>query len=320
MKSGLAQLLAPFACTLLLAAAAAADTSGISLEEYRRQLHELSAKIDSLSEHPEQTSAIVSAIPDTVTVLAGSKSITVSYRDLKDDLAVIAQADPQKRAAMLPRVKNYVHALEQEAGDLDRESEAPDSHRKLSDILGRREFRSAQSGPSLREILLGKIMRWLRRIFGGGRMGAGTWDVLQIGVYVLVTTVLVMLLIWILQRFRRPRDAVSGREIIPFAPSARGWRNWLADARAQAGRKNWREAIHMAYWAGISFLEEGGAWKPNRARTPREYLRLVGAGGQNYPALAALTRKFEIVWYGNRDTAESDFDEALGQLEKLGCR
>jgi hypothetical protein len=33
-----------------------------------------------------------------------------------------------------------------------------------------------------------------------------------------------------------------------------------------------------------------------------------------------LTRKFELVWYGHREAAESDFQETLGQLEKLGCR
>jgi len=39
-----------------------------------------------------------------------------------------------------------------------------------------------------------------------------------------------------------------------------------------------------------------------------------------YPVLAALTHKLEVVWYGYGSAAESDFEEALGQLEKLGCR
>src|SRR5262249_46361965 len=124
----------------------------------------------------------------------------------------------------------------------------------------------------------------------------------------------------IMRRFRRPKEETSTREIIPFAPSARGWRTWLAEARAQAGKHGWRGGIHLGYWAGNSFLGEGGAWKTHRGRTPRGDSGLVGTRGPNYPPLAALTRKFEIVWYGNRDTAESDFNEALGQLEKLGCR
>ena len=110
-----------------------------------------------------------------------------------------------------------------------------------------------------------------------------------------------------------------GREIIPFAPSARSWRAWLAEARLMAQQQEWRNAIHLAYWAGISFLESGGAWKPNRARTPREYLRLLGTRKPEYPSLAALTRKFELVWYGDRAAGALDFQETLGQLEKLGC-
>ncbi|HKF23930.1 MAG TPA: DUF4129 domain-containing protein, partial [Candidatus Angelobacter sp.] len=110
------------------------------------------------------------------------------------------------------------------------------------------------------------------------------------------------------------------REIVPFSPSARSWRAWLEEARRMAQQEDWRNAIHLAYWAGISFLESGGAWKPNRARTPREYLRLMGTRKPEYPSLAALTRKFEVVWYGARAASGVDFKETLGQLEKLGCR
>ncbi|HKR96673.1 MAG TPA: DUF4129 domain-containing protein, partial [Candidatus Angelobacter sp.] len=66
--------------------------------------------------------------------------------------------------------------------------------------------------------------------------------------------------------------------------------------------------------------EEHGAWKPNRARTPREYLRLIGSRAAQYPVLASLTRKLEHVWYGYGEAAESDFHDTLSQLEKLGCR
>jgi hypothetical protein len=86
-----------------------------------------------------------------------------------------------------------------------------------------------------------------------------------------------------------------------------------------AQQREWRRAIHLAYWAGISFLEENGAWKPDRARTPREYLRIMGARKPQYPVLAALTKKFEVVWYGHEDAGETDYRETLGQLERLGC-
>src|SRR5262249_3222632 len=154
------------ACTLLPAMTALAETPDISLEEYRQQLRELSAKVDSLNQRPEQAPAVASAIPDTLTVRTGSKPITVSYRDLKDDLAVISQADPQKRSAMLPRVQNYLHQLKEEAGIQDRDSEMPAARQKLADILSRREFRNSQGGPTLSQILLARTLRWLERVLG----------------------------------------------------------------------------------------------------------------------------------------------------------
>src|SRR5262249_21925643 len=133
MKPGFSRPLLLFiACLLLPAIRGAAETPGISLEEYRQQLRELSAKVDSLNEHPEQASAVASSIPDTVTVRTGSKPILVSYRDLKDDLAAISRGDPQKRSAMLPRVQSYLHELKEEAGIHEADSEMPAARQKLA--------------------------------------------------------------------------------------------------------------------------------------------------------------------------------------------
>ena len=62
------------------------------------------------------------------------------------------------------------------------------------------------------------------------------------------------------------------------------------------GNGEWRDAIHLAYWAGISFLERQGFWKPDRARTPREYLRL-SLRSEYRETLRALTQIFELAWY-----------------------
>ncbi len=75
----------------------------------------------------------------------------------------------------------------------------------------------------------------------------------------------------------------------------------------------------------------------DRARTPREYMRLLAAGaaagspsaGQLSPspeqaarvaALAALTRSLETTWYGFYPATAGDFHSAVVQLEALGCR
>ena len=165
-----------------------------------------------------------------------------------------------------------------------------------------------------------KIWRWISNFFERHPIyGNGATDVLHIVVYVAVCLAFIMFAIWIKRRLDHPREDFA-REIIPFSPSARGWTSWLTDARAAAQQGDWRNAVHLAYWAGISFLEEHGAWKPDRARTPREYLRILGTRKPQYPTLSALTRKFEVIWYGSEDAGSADFNEALQQLEKLGCR
>ena len=320
MKRGMAQLAVMFAAIFLLAPPAAADAAGLSLAEYRQQLRELTANVDSLQEHPEQAAKTEAAIPDNVAVSTGQGQITVSYRDLKSNLASFSRADPQKRSKMLPQIQNYLHALSAEAEAFDQGTEPAAARQKLAEILARREFHNVH-GSSLGDILLTKIFAWLSRLLTRLSIsGSSRFDLFQILVYFLIATALILLLIWTLRRLRRPPEEPAAREIIPFAPPARSWRAWLAEARSLAQQQDWRNAIHLAYWAGISLLEERGTWKPNRARTPREYLRLVGPRTPHYPPLAALTRKFEVVWYGHRDAAESDFQETLGQLEKLGCR
>jgi hypothetical protein len=106
----------------------------------------------------------------------------------------------------------------------------------------------------------------------------------------------------------------------PLPVSAREWRVWLADAREAARLGNWQDAIHLAYWAGISFLESQGVWRPDVARTPREYLRLMPTANEHRPVLAALTNKFERVWYAGQAADSQAFSQTLEELEKLGCR
>jgi hypothetical protein len=310
-----------FVFTLLLLSGMRAAAAGVSLDEYRRQLHELAAGIDVLKDddNPEKVRAILVGIPDQVTVNTKPGEITINQRDLKNDLATLSRQDAQKRAGLLRQIHNYCRELENEATAYDQGGDLETSRRKLNSILASREFRNVH-GPTARDALMARLLGWLdrvvNRLFRGARGAGGGW--LRVLVYLLVGAAMILLVVWTALRLNRPQ-ADSPREIVPFAPSARSWRSWLAEARALAAHRDWRNAIHIAYWAGISFLEEKGAWKPNRARTPREYLRMVSSRKPQYPPLAALTRKFEVIWYGHRDAGESDFQETLGQLERLGC-
>jgi len=293
---------------------------GVSLQDYRLQLHDIAEKVRTLQDHPDQAETIIGAIPDETSVRTENGDLVVSYRALKDDLTEFSKADAKFKPARLEQIEGYLERLESEAATYDHATtNVASSRQKVSEILSRREFRRVHP-PSLKETLLGKLYHRLARLLDRIRFQNATFNVLQAIVYFLVGAALMLLVFWTVNRLRRKEDEAPPREIVPFSPSAKSWRAWLAEARNNAEKQDWRNAIHLAYWAGISFLESGGAWKPNRARTPREYLRLLSTRNSNYPSLSALTRKFEIVWYGDRPAGQQDFQETMAQLEKLGCR
>ena len=305
---------------ILLCSIPKAGAESLSVTAYQQQLQGIVTQVESLESHPENAGNVVASIPDQVSVATGPGELKVSYRVLKDALAKFKAADDKTRPALLRQAQQYARAMNSAAEEYYKRAADPGpAHQKLEEILSRQEFKT--KGPSAKDALLSRIYywiaRWLSKIIFKGQ---ASFDLMRLIIYLVVGAAATLLLLWTIRRLRRPQEDLPQREIIPFAPSARSWRAWLADARAQAQQEDWRNAIHLAYWAGISYLEEHGAWKPNRARTPREYLRLIGKAASQYPVLAALTRKLETVWYGYGTAAEADFDEALGQLEKLGCR
>jgi hypothetical protein len=137
-------------------------------------------------------------------------------------------------------------------------------------------------------------------------------DVLAVGAVFVTAYVLY-------RRLRRRPDPVV-RPIAPAAIADLEWTEWLQRARTAAAGNAWRDAVHFSYWCAVSFLEGHGAWQPDRARTPREYLRLLPSSHQAAVPLATLTRRFEHVWYGTETADRSAFDASIADLEKLGCR
>lgn len=313
MKRGVTILRIWF-CLLTFSAAAGA---GMSTSEYRQQLQQFSARVDQLGQHPEQAGQLTADVPDQVSVTADSREYTFHYDWLKTQLKQFQKADPKLRAGLLPKIQERLQALQRQAQAYEQSNaDMHSAHQKVEEILARHEFRKAQ-GPGFLAIWWGKIMRWISDFMDRhpiyGRSGY------ELMVYLIVMVAFTMFVIWISRRLVRPKEDFS-REIMPFAPSAKGWRTWLSEAQASARKGGWRDGIHLAYWAAISFLEEQGAWRPDRARTPREYLRLLGRRKPQYPTLSILTRKFEVVWYGNRDANADDFRETISHLEELGCR
>jgi hypothetical protein len=127
-----------------------------------------------------------------------------------------------------------------------------------------------------------------------------------------------LLFFWLFRTFQAlstPELALEGRpaEFVSAKPAE----TWLAEARHAAASGHYRLAICLAYWAGIAGLERAGAWRPDCARTPREYLRHA-ADAPFLPTLRSLTRDFERTWYANQPASAADVDAALLRVKELG--
>ena len=148
-------------------------------------------------------------------------------------------------------------------------------------------------------------------------MAANTLD-LSVSLTLLAVCAVLGVAYWM---YRSLRESANLETIMPHPVpvSAKQWPLWLQEARAAAARGDFREAVHLTYWSGISFLEAQGAWRPDSARTPREYLRLLPANSERQPALRSLTNRLELVWYGMGDVNSEVFQQSLTELEKLGC-
>jgi hypothetical protein len=197
---------------------------------------------------------------------------------------------------------------------------APDAtgdRARLHTILEAREFRD-QAGPSWLDRLRQRALAWfvalLTRMLGASSIPTITNAL----VYVLIAVVVALVSAFAYRSLRQSAELDSIRlDRIPVA--ARPWAAWLTDARAAAAKHDWPEAVHLAYWCGIAFLESRGAWRPDRSRTPREYLRVLGTSHEHRPALQALTRELEHVWYAAAGADASRFETMLSELERLGC-
>jgi hypothetical protein len=178
---------------------------------------------------------------------------------------------------------------------------------------------NAIRGSSWFDRLKQRIANWLLSLLTRVFSSSAIPTISNVAVYGLIGIAVLALAYWIL---RTLHDNAGVETLLPgtMAVSSKEWGIWMAEARAAADAGNWRDAVHLAYWSGISYLETQGWWPPDRARTPREYLRLLPSSSQHSPALRELTRNFEIVWYGTQPADAEAFSQTVAQLEKLGCQ
>src|ERR1019366_4713989 len=200
---------------------------------------------------------------------------------------------------------------------------AADAHSReretMQQVLAGPEFRNLEQ-VTVQDTMLEKVGNWLNRFFAGAAKlkpkSAWVGRLIVLGFIVAVCVGLVFALLRLERRWRI-RLAPEAEQAASGAASARDWQLWLVDARTAAAAGQWREAIHFAYWASISRLESKRLWPTDRARTPREYLELVGQHDPRKAVLTQLTGSFERTWYGARPAGQGEYQSAEGLANSL---
>lgn len=310
--------LAVFTLVCLLAAAvcrAGATGNALSQSDYRAELDRLLSATQQLDSSGRPTPAPLHDLPQNWHIHTEQGDFYVSSEGLRRD---VSRYDRDKSAATALAVRERIQNLHREIDRFEKPAaDVTEQRSDLNAILGRPEFHDVH-GPTwldrLKQWMLSTLLRLLGRAFGSSAFPT----ISKYFVYGLSAIALLALGNFVYRTMVRGTDA---ERITPagLPVSAKEWAIWLAEARSAAAKDQWRDAIHLAYWAGISFLERQGMWRPDRARTPREYLRLLSTSSEHRETLTALTRTFELAWYAKRDADEHTFAETLQALEKLGC-
>jgi len=290
-----------------------APASELDLQDYQREL----ARISNALNESADLRDIRNSLPASWIVRNGDHTYSVSTKEISEALRSV-EHDPKKPVATQLRVR--LELMQQQAKALSRLSNTTDRTQAqviLKKILGRGEFQEA-SAPSAWDLIRARIARWifehLIRLIQLLHISQKTGNTIAWGVLFLA----VVLVFYVVYRWltKSSKDAVFQAQVEPVASDAR---HWAQEATAAADRGDFREAIHCAYWAAVARLEDVRILPRDRARTPRESLRLLEQHPKEKGPLQTITRSFELIWYGYRPVSATDWAGAKEQLERMGC-
>jgi hypothetical protein len=270
-------------------------------------------------QHPKQIPELRESLPPAWPVRVGDKTVQVPTDWLRSDLKHLEE-EPASSSTISRDVTSRLVAMRKAASALERGASPANldaAHTQLDTILSAREFGAAQ-GPSPWDMLKARIARWISlqiyKLLSWLHLGAKAGNALA---WITVGVAFLALCYWAWKTLYTP---IRKREI-PVGPATQldDPRQWARDALAAADRGDYREAVHCAYWAAVVHLETLGFLKHDRARTPRESLRLLDPHPAEQNLLRDFTRRFELIWYGYRPASANDWSEARSHLEKMGC-
>jgi len=287
----------------------------LNLTSYESELDRIAESL----KRPEQIAQLRKSLPPAWPVRVDDKSVRVPTDWLASGLKELEE-QPAKSASGSRELTSRLIAMRKAAAAFEHGPNLANleaAHTQLDKILSTREFGAAQ-GPSPWDLWKARMTRWvgeqiynlLRRLHLGAKAGnALAWII--VGAAFLALGYWVWKTLSVTNRKRETSPEVAMQSDDP--------RQWVKDALAAADRGDYREAVHCAYWAAVVHLESLGVLKRDRARTPRESLRLLGPHPTEQNLLREFTSRFELIWYGYRSASASDWSEARSNLEKIGC-
>ncbi|MEO7192017.1 MAG: DUF4129 domain-containing protein [Vicinamibacterales bacterium] len=302
---------------LLAVQAPPAATVPLTRDAYVLELGRLRNAIQTLDERaPAMANPIRVALSSTWRVVVDDGVIEIDPSALRDRLA---QWQQRPRPAIREELMQTLQLYADEAMSADNGVAHPNARAELDRILSAREFAQVR-GPSAFDQFRQRLLLWLSDLLSRVAGASAIPSLTRWMIGLLVAVALGAALFWMYRSLRSAQSPNALHLNHGVVRELRAWPVLLADARAAAERGDWRDAVHLAYWTAIEFLESNGAWRPDPSRTPREYVRLIPASDTAHAPLAEITRIFEHVWYAAA-TADADrFSRALAALESLGCR
>jgi hypothetical protein len=302
--------------------AAAADsalpTQDLSLPQYIARLRGASETLEG--RNPDSIHAFRDNLPSQWMVHSGGELLPVDTDWLAKALSS-EERNPSGNTPELQRAREHLAALREAADELASPAASPDlarSRKQVERILSDPDFQSSREATSL-DKLKKRVSTWisqqLGKIFGRIGISAAAGDTIA---WIVIALAAIPLAFWAMRALIAAATR-SEMDLRGAAPAGHDWRHWAEEARAAAERGDYRAAIHASYWAAVARLEESSLLPADRSRTPRESLRLVDGASEVHAPLLNLTRRLEWTWYGYRAATPADWDDAMQQLEKLGC-
>lgn len=313
------------------AAGATPESSPLSTytaASFAQELERLKSDLDRAGKSTETLRVYREDLPKTWSVEDAGRRFEVPATPLSSRLN-LAEKRPERREQELKAAREYLNALTAEVSSFSGQpTPTPDSAlSKLDSILARPEYTHVRRQRSWYEELRDRINEILLRALGRLFRGVGGQTTLgYVLLWIGIAAAVVLIAYWVFRNWFRSARAAE-LELIGAAVPSRSWQEWVFASRDAAARSDYRMAVHCAYWAGVTRLQDLGALSADRAKTPREYLRALSQSQQVFvenaavrrEALARMTSRLEQTWYGYQAASEADFRDSLAQLEILGC-